>query len=120
LNDRPNVLLIVTDQERHRGWIPDDPQRQLPARARFLAEGMEFDRHYTHSSPCSPSRATLFCGQYLSEHGVTDNVFVDPAQTDLHHETPTIGHLLRKVGYHAGTCALLTGKAKNRSPCAGN
>jgi arylsulfatase A-like enzyme len=101
LSDRPIVLLIVTDQERHRAWIPDDLQRQLPARARLLAEGMEFDRHYTHSSPCSPSRATLFCGQYVVEHGVNDNVFVDPAQTDLHHETSTIGHLLRTVGYTA-------------------
>lgn len=96
---RPNLLLIVNDQERHRGWIPDHLHPRLPHRSRLLAEGTEFTRHYTHSSPCSPSRATLLTGQYVPEHGVTDNVFVEPTQPDLHTTTPTVGHLLRDAGY---------------------
>jgi len=96
---RPNVLLVVTDQERDRGWVPDDLWDSLVNRRRIRESGMELRAHYTHSSPCSPSRATLLTGQHLPEHGVTDNVFVDPVQPDLHTATPTIGHRFRAAGY---------------------
>ena len=102
MRERPNVLLIMSDQERARGWIPPELQDRLPNRQRLLREGMELASNYTHSSPCSPSRATLLTGQYVPEHGVTDNVFVEPAQPDLHTSTPTIGHLLRDAGYYTG------------------
>ena len=102
MRERPNVLLVMSDQERARGWIPDELHARLPNRERLMREGMELRRHYTHSSPCSPSRATLLTGQYVPEHGVTDNVFVEPAQPDLHTSTPTIGHLLRDAGYYTG------------------
>src|SRR5262245_19988625 len=96
---RPNVLLVVTDQERERSWVPDDLWDSLVHRRRLRNAGMELRGHYTHSSPCSPSRATLLTGQHVPEHGVTDNVFVDPVQPDLHTATPTIGHVFRAAGY---------------------
>jgi arylsulfatase A-like enzyme len=96
---RPNILFLITDQERHRGWFPDELLDRLPNRKRLIESGVELTRHYTHSSPCSPSRATLVTGQYVPEHGVTDNVFVEPQQPDLHTATPTIGHLLAAAGY---------------------
>jgi arylsulfatase A-like enzyme len=102
MRDQPNVLLVMSDQERARDWIPAELHARLPNRGRLLHEGMEMRSHYTHSSPCSPSRATLLTGQYVPEHGVTDNVFVDPVQPDLHSATPTIGHLLRGTGYYTG------------------
>lgn len=99
VGSRPNILLVVSDQERSRGWIPDELHERLPNRSRLLAEGMELRSHYTHTSPCSPSRATLLTGQYVPEHGVTANVFVEPGHPDLHTGTPTVGHLLREAGY---------------------
>jgi arylsulfatase len=96
---RPNVLLVVTDQERERSWVPDDLWDSLVHRRRLRDAGMELRGHYTHSSPCSPSRATLLTGQHVPEHGVTDNVFVDPVQPDLHTATRTIGHVFRAAGY---------------------
>ena len=69
--NEPNILLIVSDQERQRDWLPDD--FKLPARQRIIDNGIEFTSHYTHSSPCSPSRATLFTGEYMASHGVTEN-----------------------------------------------
>ncbi|MGH9030033.1 MAG: sulfatase-like hydrolase/transferase, partial [Acidimicrobiales bacterium] len=98
----PNILFVITDQERGREWILDGLEERLPNRVRLRRSAMEFTQHYTHSSPCSPSRATLLTGQYVPEHGVTDNVFVDPAQPDLHTSTPTIGQLLGEAGYRAG------------------
>ena len=43
----------------------------LPWRDRLRAEGLEFTDYFTHSSPCSPSRASLFTGRYLPGHGVS-------------------------------------------------
>jgi arylsulfatase len=93
---RPNILLVVSDQERQRGWLP--PSVALPWRDRLIAEGLEFTRYYTHSSPCSPSRASLVTGRYLPGHGVTDNVIM-PEHTELDPSVPTVGSLLRANGY---------------------
>ena len=93
---RPNILLVVSDQERHRGWLPSSVT--LPWRDRLRAEGLEFDRYYTHSSPCSPSRASLFTGRYLPGHGVVDNVIM-PEHVELDPTVPTVGSALRSAGY---------------------
>ncbi|HLX87452.1 MAG TPA: sulfatase-like hydrolase/transferase, partial [Acidimicrobiales bacterium] len=95
---RPNILLVVSDQERHRGWLPASVS--LPWRERLRAEGLEFDRYYTHSSPCSPSRASLFTGRYLPGHGVVDNVIM-PEHLELDPAVPTVGSVLRAAGYRS-------------------
>jgi len=96
--DRPNILLVVSDQERHRTWLP--AHVQLPWRDRLRAEGLELTRYYTHSSPCSPSRASLLTGRYLAQHHVVDNV-IWPENTELDPAIPTIGSILRDAGYRS-------------------
>jgi arylsulfatase len=91
-------LLVVSDQERQRGWLP--PSVRLPWRERLLAEGLEFTRHFTHSAPCSPSRASLFTGRYLPGHGVVDNV-IQPEHKELDPLVPTLGSLLDDAGYRS-------------------
>jgi arylsulfatase A-like enzyme len=93
---RPNILLVVSDQERQRRWLP--PDVRLPWRERLVAEGLEFTNYHTHSSPCSPSRGSLFTGRYLPGHGVVDNV-VMPEHVELAVTVPTLGSLLRGAGY---------------------
>ncbi len=93
---KPNILLIVSDQERQRDWLPAGAH--LPARQRLIDGGLEFTQYYTHTSPCSPSRATLFTGRYLAQHGVLENSTA-PGNTELPLSTPTLGHLLRRAGY---------------------
>ena len=95
---RPNILLIVSDQERQRGWLPDSVH--LPWRERLIAEGVEFTRHFTHSSPCSPSRASLLTGRYLPGHGVVDNVIM-PEHKELDPSVATLGSRLRGAGYRS-------------------
>jgi arylsulfatase len=95
---RPNILLVVSDQERQRSWMP--PGVSLPWRDRLRAEGLEFTDYFTHSSPCSPSRASLFTGRYLEGHGVVDNVIM-PEHTELPISTPTLGSLLDGAGYRS-------------------
>ena len=92
---RPNILLILTDQERHRRWIPK--HLTLPNRQRLIDAGLEFTSFYTHTSPCSPSRASLFTGLYLPQHGVVVNISKSP---ELDPSIPTLGHMLREAGYY--------------------
>ena len=96
--DGPNILLIVSDEERRNHWL--EGAVDLPAHERLRADGLSFDRYFTHSSPCSPSRASLYTGRYLAEHGVVDNVAF-PTHTALDPAIPTIGSLLAERGYRS-------------------
>jgi arylsulfatase A-like enzyme len=107
---RPNVLVIMTDQERYPPPYEDDAVRefrrtQLPGRERIRARGIELHRHYAGSTACIPSRATMFTGQYPSFHGVTNTdglakSAVDPAMHWLDPSTvPTLGDWFRAAGY---------------------
>jgi arylsulfatase A-like enzyme len=76
VSKRPNILIILTDQQRFptsydpeelRQWRRDDS-----AAERSLGEiGVSFTRHYAMATACAPSRASLLTGQYPSLHGVT-------------------------------------------------
>lgn len=96
--DRPNVLLVVSDQERSRGWLPAGVD--LPWRERLRREGTELTSHWTHSAPCSPSRSTLMTGTHLAQHGVVDNT-IFPWHHSLDPAMPTIGSVLRGAGYRS-------------------
>lgn len=98
MSDRPNILMIVSDEERRNDWLPDE--LVLPAHERLRADGLSFNRHYTHASPCSPSRASLYTGTYLAQHGIVDNVSF-PTHAALDPAVPTIGSRLTEVGYRS-------------------
>jgi arylsulfatase A-like enzyme len=106
----PNVLLIMTDEERYPPPYETDSVRsfrnsQLTARESIRSRGLEFHRHYAGSTACVPSRATLFTGQYPSLHGViaTDGVAkqnTDPGMQWLDpNSVPTLGDWFRAGGY---------------------
>ncbi|MEZ5238986.1 MAG: sulfatase-like hydrolase/transferase [Microthrixaceae bacterium] len=109
-SDRPNVLLIMTDEERHPPHYETDVlaefrSERLPAHAALAARGVCFDRHYTAATACLPSRSSLFTGQYPSLHGVrnTDGLAksaADPAMVWLDpDQVPTMGDWFRAAGY---------------------
>jgi arylsulfatase A-like enzyme len=106
----PNVLLIMTDEERYpppyeTAEVAHFRRTQMPARERLRTGGIELHRHYAGSVACVPSRATLFTGQYPSLHGVaktsgTAKQATDPAMGWLDpDEVPTLGDWFRAGGY---------------------
>ncbi len=108
--ERPNILLILTDEERYPPPYESEAVRsfrtsQLPARESIRSRGVEFHRHYAGSTACTPSRATLFTGQYPSLHGVTATAGLakqsdDPAMGWLDpNSVPTLGDWFRAGGY---------------------
>lgn len=98
MTTQPNILLIVSDEERRNDWLAG--KVSLPAHDRLASDGLSFSHYYTHSSPCSPSRASLYTGQYLADHGVVDNVSF-PSHTALNPDIPTVGSLLGQAGYRS-------------------
>jgi arylsulfatase A-like enzyme len=107
---RPNVLFIMTDEERYPPPYEADAlaefrRTQLPARERLRAQSRELHRHYAGATACTPSRTTLFTGQYPSLHGVADTAGLakqanDPAMHFLDPDTvPTMGDWFRAAGY---------------------
>jgi arylsulfatase A-like enzyme len=71
---RPNLILLITDQQRTPQHWPDDPAwlaQLMPAEAQLRRTGVSFEQACTATSMCSPSRATFLTGAYPSSHGVT-------------------------------------------------
>jgi arylsulfatase A-like enzyme len=97
---RPNVLLILTDQERHDLVDPDGVPAETAAIDGLAAEGVRFSHAFTPISICSSARASLLTGLYPHNHGVLNNVHEpDAVETDLAETIPTFGTALRAAGY---------------------
>ena len=71
--NRPNVILLITDQQRQPMHWPDEPgwsDALMPNLAEIARTGLTFNKAFCNSAMCSPSRSTLLTGRYPAEHGV--------------------------------------------------
>lgn len=106
LPDQPNLLFIVTDQERSpQHWPQDwDYALNLPSRQRLLDHGISFQRHFCNATMCSPSRASLFTGLYPEQHGLkmtlTYNGKLSNTETPLSPNLQNMAQMLAAAGYH--------------------
>jgi choline-sulfatase len=69
----PNLLLVITDQQRRPRHWPDDPgwlAELMPNETALASTGLTFNNAFCNTAMCSPSRATLLSGRYPAEHGV--------------------------------------------------
>ncbi|HVF53132.1 MAG TPA: sulfatase [Actinomycetota bacterium] len=67
--DRPNILIILTDDQRARGTL-----EVMPATKRwFVDRGINFTQAFATTPLCCPSRATIMTGRYAHNHSVTNN-----------------------------------------------
>ena len=100
----PNVLLLITDQQRYPCHWPEDPswlRDLMPNDQRLADTGLTFRRAFCNTSMCSPSRATLLTGQYPAQHGVTlthTHADLRPDPRNLPAVTATLFDILRSPG----------------------
>lgn len=99
--DRPNILLITSDQQHWQTLGHNNPRISTPALDRLAAEGTDFTRAYCASPVCSPSRSTMITGMYPSLHGCWT------IGVKLAEDLPTLGEALSAAGY----ATALIGKA---------
>ncbi|MCB0712366.1 MAG: sulfatase-like hydrolase/transferase [Ignavibacteriae bacterium] len=105
MTKKPNIILIVTDQQRAPQLFDENMAKfDLPAYQRLRKNGIEFEYAFCNTCMCSPSRSTLFTSLYPSEHGVTQTLsFGGPysiAQPTLDPTLPNMANLFYFAGYN--------------------
>jgi arylsulfatase A-like enzyme len=119
---KPNVLILITDQEREvMHWPEDWADANLPARRRLMANGLHFTRAQCNTAACSSSRATFLTGVYPAQHGVKNLVGCDRPNDLAQHRTgflssnlPNLATVMAAAGYHV----VLKGKLHVTRPVA--
>jgi arylsulfatase A-like enzyme len=94
---RPNILLIITDQQRadHVGFGGNDIVR-TPNLDALAARGTVFERAIVANPICMPNRSSILTGRVPSAHGCVFN------DRSLAWNTNTFPHALRAAGYRTG------------------
>src|SRR6185437_11974989 len=103
--DAPNVVVVLTDQQRWdtvgANGCPLDLTPNLDGLAR---EGVRFAKAFTCQPVCAPARACLQTGKYATENGVFRNgIPLPPA------EHPVLGRILPGLQAGAGSMRPRTG-----------
>jgi arylsulfatase A-like enzyme len=94
MNRPPNILLIMTDQQRFDSLgCYGSTWTHTPNLDRLAAEGIQFDHCYTNNPICTPARASLMTGKELPGHGVYQLHDILPANEVLFTER------LQELGY---------------------
>jgi choline-sulfatase len=101
---RPNLVLIMTDQERATQHFPPGwEQKNLRNLTRLKRHGLTFNRAFCNACMCSPSRSTLFSGLYVGQHQVSDTLtwggLWSPTENTLDPTVTNLATLLRPAGY---------------------
>ena len=72
--DRPNIVLIITDQQRYDTIAAlGFPQLQTPNLDRLVGEGVSFDNCFVNAPSCGPARCSFFSGLYPHSSGMLRN-----------------------------------------------
>lgn len=120
---RPNVVLIITDDQSPFYWeytggyrsteafgYCGDPQVTSPEIDRLAKDGIVFTRAYVSSSVCSPSRYSTFTGRYAGRCTGPHFMRLHPPgrmsrienNTELELDRPSMPKLLQAAGYRTG------------------
>jgi choline-sulfatase len=97
---RPNILVIMSDE--HNASVLGcygNPIVRTPNLDRLAARGILFDRAYTNSPLCVPSRLAFTSGKYISRAGAWNNDCRLPAS-----DYPTLPRMMNAAGYESFLC----------------
>ena len=107
--NKPNVLLVVTDEHNfrtlgcYRDQMPkeqgemwgEDVVVETPHMDRLATEGVICTRAYATAPVCTPSRAAMITGRYPHNTGAPQN------NMKLRDDIPTLAKVLNKAGYRS-------------------
>ena len=96
---RPNVLVIVTDDQGYGDLgIHGNPKIETPRLDRLARQSVRFRSFYV-SPVCSPTRASLLTGRYNYRTGVVDTYL---GRSLTHADEVTLAEMLSTAGYRTG------------------
>ena len=104
LKAKPDIIIIITDQQRATQHFPVGWEQENLHSLTFLKRhGFSFDRAFCNTCMCSPSRATIFTGVYPAEHQVTQTLTwggrYSPAEVTLDPTFFNLPRMLQPEGY---------------------
>ena len=123
---KPNIIIVYTDDMGigdlscyNSGWV------KTPNIDKLAAGGLKFNKYYSASPVCSPSRAALTTGIFPTELGI--NTYLHSREGNLKHEQfdyldpkiPSIARILKNAGYrtaHFGKWHLGGGRDVDNAP----
>jgi arylsulfatase A-like enzyme len=98
--ERPNLLVIMTDQQfaDAMSCCLGRAHLRTPHMDSLAADGMRFTRAYSANPLCVPLRSSLFTGRYPHETGIQTNDMkkLDPDRF------PCLGRIFQAAGYDTG------------------
>ncbi len=95
LDPRPNVIVIVTDDQR-----PGGTMKAMPKTKRWFAQqGSTYPNAFATTPLCCPARASIFSGRYAHNHGVISNKGGAAYNLD---QNSTMQRYLDEAGYFTG------------------
>lgn len=93
----PNFLLFVSDDHSAAdSRVYGNPGVATPHLDALAAEGMRFERAFTPTAMCSPSRSSLFTGLYPVRHGAWPN------HGRIRDGIETLPQVMARLGYRVG------------------
>ena len=95
MSDKPNIVLIMTDQQRWDTLACLGFEHVItPNIDRLAGRGIAFTNAYVQGAVCGPSRNSIVSGMYVHSHGVEQN------ERWLRPDQPNWIESLRAGGYH--------------------
>ncbi|MDE0348493.1 MAG: sulfatase-like hydrolase/transferase [Gammaproteobacteria bacterium] len=97
MRERPNVLFVITDQQRadHTGFMGNETL-ETPNLDNLAASGMVFENAWVSNPVCMPNRCTMMTGRMPSAHGVIFN------DRSLERDVNTFVRRFQGSGYRTG------------------
>ena len=97
--ERPNILMVVTDDLGCQVGCYGDPIARTPNIDGLAAEGVRFTRAYVTQASCSPSRSSMFTGMYPHQNG---QIGLAHRGYSMRPGLKTLPALLKAAGYRTG------------------
>lgn len=125
VDDRPNVVIVLADDLGRGDLSCYGGKTKTPNLDRMAKEGVRFERYYTASPICSPSRCGLITGQFPGRWQITSFLQTRAGnkacgQVDhLDPDAPSLPRALKAAGYrtlHVGKWHLGGGRDVVRPP----
>lgn len=96
--DRPNIILLLADDLGYADLSCfGSPAVKTPHLDKLATQGMKFNRFYSASAVCSPTRASVLTGRYPLRFGISKH-FNDRNKW-LPESATTVAELLKEAGY---------------------
>lgn len=97
--NKPNVLLIVSEDNSPNLSCYGDPCVETPNLDKLAAEGVRFEHAFVATASCSESRCSILTGLYPHQNG---QIGLATHRYSMYRSWPNIPSLLKQQGYRTG------------------